>query len=106
MPCPHHVPLPESDDELIEEVVTIQHTKRGVQLKQTRTPMTQTSPIETAKPSGSCSKSKKRIKPSEVEKETQVVEDDDIIQTYEPGNDFEYHPYDAPKEPQPHANVC
>ena len=68
--------------------------------------MTQTSLIETAKPSGSRSKSKKRIKPSEAEKETQVVEDDDIVQTYEPGNDFEYHPYDAPEEPQPHANVC
>ena len=107
MPRPRHVPLPKSDDEIIEEVVTIQQTKRGAQLKQTQTPMTQISPIETAKPSGSRSKSKKRVEAPEAEKnKAQIAEDYDIVQTYEPGNDFEYHPYNAPEEPQLQANVC
>lgn len=113
MPRTRFVSVPTSDQEIIEEVTTHHKTKRGLRLKQTRTPMTQSLPTKAEKPSGSRSKSKKKAQAPQVEKDTHaaeedthVAEEDNIMQSYEPHNDFEYQVEDGPDEVPPHANVC
>ena len=106
MPQFHQVDIPESDTEIVEELITERRTKRGVSMKKTRTPMTQSLPTKADKPSGSRAKPKKKPQAPQAEKATRAVEDDDIIQTYEVGNEFEYQPDDFAEEVQLQGNVC
>ena len=68
--------------------------------------MTQSLPTKADKLSGSHAKPKKKPQAPQAEKATRAVEDDDIIQTYEVSNEFEYQPDNFAKEVQPQGNVC
>ena len=106
MPRTRFVPVPESDTEIIEEEITQHETKQGVRLKTKRTPMSLSLPTNAEMPSGSRSKAKKKAQAPRAEKASEMAEEDNITQTYEPGNNFEYEPDDIPEELQPLANVC